>query len=200
MSKNEFIQNNIQTQGEIAGFRYISSSLYEEKKSKFYGYIFKVNNKDRVNEIIEGMKKHFKDARHVVYSYVLENEYYYTDNGEPAGTAGKAIYALLEKQKVINTLVVVVRYFGGILLGVGPLSRAYLKAVKIAEENLDIVPYIQKETIEIVCEYSEEPALRNLIEKTRAEIINAEYGDKVKYIICINETDKEYFNRLLNIE
>ena len=198
MNKNEFIQKNVGSSGEIAGFKYISYSLYEEKKSKFYAYIFKVNDKSKVNEIIEGMKKYFKDARHVVYAYVLENEYYYTDNGEPAGTAGKAIYALLEKQKVINTLVVVTRYFGGILLGVGPLSRAYLKSVKMAEENLDIVPYIQKETIEIVCEYNEEPMLRNLIEKVNAEILKVEYVDKVKYIICVNENDKKLFNIYLD--
>ena len=144
-------------------------------------------------EIIENIKKQFKDAKHVVYAYVLENEYYCSDDGEPSGTGGKAIYSLLEKQKVINTLVIVIRYFGGILLGVGPLSRAYIKAVKLAEEQLDIVPYVQRIVINITCDYNEESMLRNLIEKVEANMLNSEYGERITHTISIKEEEKELF-------
>ena len=194
MSKKQFISSSINSSGKIGDFKYISNGIYEEKKSKFYAYIFEVNDSKTAAEIIDSTRKHFKDARHIVYAYVLENEYYCSDDGEPSGTGGKAIYSLLEKQKVINTLVIVIRYFGVILLGVGPLSRAYLKAVKNAEENLDIVDYIQKLTIKIKCSYNEEPHLRNLIEKAEASIISTEYVENVGYTITIQESKKYIFS------
>ena len=194
MEKKQFKSIDSKSHGQIGKYEYISSALYEEKKSKFYSYIFDINNVDEANNILSEVRKNFKDARHVVYAYVLENEYYCSDDGEPSGTGGKAIFSLLEKQKVINTLVIVIRYFGGILLGVGPLSRAYLKAVKIAEEKLEVVPYEQKVTIKIKCEYNEEPILRNLLEKVKANIIKVEYDEKVNYIVSVNEGEKEQFD------
>lgn len=194
MIKKQFVSVDIANRGSVAGFEYLSSSLYEEKKSKFYGYIFDINSIEDANQILSAMKKYFKDARHVVYAYVLENEYYCSDDGEPSGTGGKAIFSLLEKQKIVNALVVVVRYFGGILLGVGPLSRAYIKAAKMAEEKLKVVPYIQKIIIEIKCEYNEEAILRNLIEKVEAGIISTKYDEKVHYTISVKESEKELFN------
>jgi len=194
MERKQFKSNSEDTHGKIGEYEYISSSLYEEKKSKFYSYIFEVNSAQEVNNILSTVRKEFKDARHVVYTYVLENGYYCSDDGEPSGTGGKTIFSLLEKQKVINTLVIVIRYFGGVLLGVGPLSRAYLKSVKLAEEKLDIIPYVQKEILTLKCEYNEEPILRNLIEKVKASIIKTEYDEKVSYIIRVNECEKELFN------
>lgn len=193
MERKQFKCIDMESVGEIAGYRYISSALYEEKKSKFYSYIFEITKVEDVDEVLKGIRKYFKDARHVVYAYVLESQYYCSDDGEPSGTGGKAIYSLLEKQKIINTLVIVIRYFGGILLGVGPLSRAYLKAVKMAEEKLEVVPYIQKITLELECEYNEEPILRNLIEKVKAKINNTKYEDKVIYNITVKEDEKELF-------
>lgn len=193
MEKKQFKSIDIESSGYIAECKYISSAVYEEKKSKFYSYIFNINNVQEANNILSAIRKYYKDARHVVYAYVLESEYYCSDDGEPSGTGGKAIFSLLERQKIINTLVVVVRYFGGILLGVGPLSRAYLKAVKLAEEKLEVVAYEQKVTLELICEYNEEPILRNLIEKTKASIIKTEYNEKVRYIVSVNEDQIEIF-------
>lgn len=194
MEKKEFRSINIESYGKIGEYEYISSALYEEKKSKFYSYIFEINSVEDANNILSAVRKDFKDARHIVYAYVLDNEYYCSDDGEPSGTGGKAIFSLLEKQKIINTLVIVIRYFGGVLLGVGPLSRAYLKAVKLAEEKLEVVPYQQKVLLTLICEYNEEPILRNLIEKVKAGIIKTEYNEKVCYIINVNEGEKELFN------
>lgn len=194
MNKKQFLVINNNAKGKIDEAEYIASGFYEEKKSKFYAYIFEITESNQAQQILNSVKKHFKDARHIVYAYALENEYYCCDDGEPSGTGGKAIYALLEKQNVINTLVVVIRYFGGILLGVGPLSRAYLKAVKNAEENLDIVDYVPKTTIKIKCRYNEEPYLRDLIEKTEASIINVEYAENVIYNITIPKSKKDTFS------
>lgn len=195
MNKKQFVAFNANSKGRIGDIEYISSGFYEDKKSKFYAYIFEINNSIDAENIINSVKKQYKDARHVVYAYITQNEYYCSDDGEPSGTGGKAIYTLLEKQKIINTLVVVIRYFGGILLGVGPLSRAYLKAVKNAEENLDLVVYIPKITINIKCSYNEEPNLRNLIEKTEASIINVKYDENVIYKILVSKEKKDIFSK-----
>ncbi len=195
MDKREFIPKSKESIGNIRGYSYISSGLYEEKKSKFYSYIFKIEDKKKAEEILKNVREEYKDARHVVYAYVIGNEYKYSDDGEPSGTAGKMIYSLLEKQNITNILVIVIRYFGGILLGAGPLSRAYLKAVKSAEEETDSIEYIPKTICKLECEYNEEGSLKNILENTKAVILNVNYGEKIEYEIMVSEKDINSFNK-----
>lgn len=195
MDKKEFIPKNNESIGNIRGYSYISSGLYEEKKSKFYSYIYKIDSKEKAEEILKKVREEYKDARHVVYAYVIGSEYKYSDDGEPSGTAGKMIYSLLEKQNITNSLVIVIRYFGGILLGAGPLSRAYLKAVKSAEDDVDIIEYIPKTICKLECEYSEEGSLKNILENTKADILNVNYGEKIEYDIMVSEKDINSYNK-----
>lgn len=188
-------KDNTSKQEKIAGCEYLSKGYYEDKKSKFYSYIFSVSSKEEVLNIIEKMKKEYKDARHVVHAYVLDNDFYYSDDGEPSGTAGKMIYSLMEKQNITNTLIVVVRYFGGVLLGVGPLARAYLKTVKNAEECLKLDVYMPREIIEVECTYKEEAMLRNIIEGSQATVMQVERGETVKYKLSINKIDKTKYTK-----
>ena len=190
--KKIFTSNNIENIGNI---ECLASGYYEEKKSKFYSYVFDVSKKKQATEIINRMQEEFKEARHVVYAYVVENEFSYSDDGEPSGTAGKMIYSLMEKQNITNTLIVVIRYFGRILLGVGPLSRAYLKAVKVAEEKLRLEEYIPKKEIKIECTYKEEPFLRNIIDKTGSFVIDVTREENVIYLLNISENDEKEFRR-----
>ena len=190
--KKIFISNNVEN---IDNMVCLASGYYEEKKSKFYSYVFDVSKKKQATEIINKMQEEFKEARHVVYAYIVENEFSYSDDGEPSGTAGKMIYSLMEKQNITNTLIVVIRYFGGILLGVGPLSRAYLKAVKVAEEKLHLEEYIPKKEIKIECTYKEEPFLRSIIAKTGGLIIDVTRGENVIYLLNINENNEKEFSR-----
>ena len=195
MDKKEFIPKNKENMGNVRGYSYISSGLYEEKKSKFYSYIFKIDSKEKAEEILKQVRDEYKDARHVVYAYVIDYIYKYSDDGEPSGTAGKMIYSLLEKQNITNSLVIVIRYFGGILLGAGPLSRAYLKAVKSAEEETNTIEYIPKTNCKLECEYSEEGSIKNLLENTKVDILNVNYGEKVEYEIMISEKDINLFSK-----
>lgn len=195
MDKKEFIQLNKKHINSIRGYSYISSGLYEEKKSKFYSYIYRIENKEEAEKIIAIMREEFKDSRHVVYAYVIGNVYKYSDDGEPSGTAGKMIYSLLEKQNITNCLVIVIRYFGGILLGAGPLSRAYLKTVKNAEDNLDIVDYIPKLIYNLECDYSDEAILRNIIDNTDAEILDVKYNTRVIYRVKVSENHIKLFSK-----
>ncbi|VEU58596.1 IMPACT family protein [Mycoplasmopsis gallinacea] len=121
-------------------------TLYEEKKSKFYGNIFKIKDKTEIAQIIEKVRKNHKKARHVCSAYLLNLEGVfqagYDDDGEPKGTAGKAIYDLFQFKNISNVLVIVVRYFGGIKLGAGGLVRAYRKS---AGQIIDLFLQSEKE-------------------------------------------------------
>lgn len=104
----------------------LNESFIEEKKSKFYGYLYNISNESEAISIIENIKKEHKKAKHVVYAYkigIIEKRY---EDKEPSGTSGSAILNLINIKKLDNTLIVVVRYFGGTLLGKGLLTRTYL--------------------------------------------------------------------------
>ncbi|MBT6691368.1 YigZ family protein [Candidatus Parcubacteria bacterium] len=107
-------------------------SQVEIKKSKFLGFVFCVDSIEAAKSHLDKLKKDYKDARHVVYAYRLEESGVlrekFDNNKEPGGSAGQPLLYLLQKKDIINCLIVVVRYFGGTKLGVGGLMRAYTKA------------------------------------------------------------------------
>lgn len=106
-------------------------AILEIKKSKFISYKFNIKSKDDVKLLKEQLKSEHQKARHIVYAYlVIENGVQsggMSDDGEPSGTAGKPLYFLLERNKLNNCILFVVRYFGGIKLGASKLIRAYSK-------------------------------------------------------------------------
>ncbi len=108
-------------------------SEIKEKKSKFLGFSFFVKSKAEVKEKVEKLKKEYKDAQHIVYAYRIENhnikEKFYNGK-EPINSAGKPLLYLLQKKSLVNCLIVVIRYWGGIKLGRGALIRVYTKAAK----------------------------------------------------------------------
>lgn len=160
----------------------IASYTFEEKKSKFIAYIFNISNDVEAKKYIDIIKKDNKEARHVVYIYTFihDNKWpiiHFSDDGEPQGTGTKAIYEVINKENLTNICIVIVRYFGGILLGAGPLSRAYLNAFRGALDKCtkeEILSYISKI---ISIEYNRYDSLKNILK---------EYISK-KYVI-VNET------------
>ncbi len=106
----------------------INSSKIEVKKSKFISYYYNLDNQSEVKEILNDIKKAHKNAKHVAYAYIFNNTAGKSDDKEPSGTAGGPLYNLLVLNNLTNALIIVVRYFGGIKLGVGPLTRAYKEA------------------------------------------------------------------------
>lgn len=116
--------------------------LFKEKNSKFFGYCFPVQSEDEVKEILEKVKKEHYSARHWCYAFQIGTEqihYRANDDGEPSGSAGLPIYGQIQSFEVTNILVIVVRYFGGVKLGVGGLVSAYKETAKMALENSEIV-------------------------------------------------------------
>ena len=106
-----------------------------EKKSRFIGYAAHANTEEEAKSFIDSISREHPKARHVAFAYILQNTARINDNGEPRGTAGLPIYNVITRRNLNNTVVVVVRYFGGTLLGKGGLIRAYSKAAGLAIEH-----------------------------------------------------------------
>lgn len=106
----------------------LNKSYIENKKSKFYGYLYKINSEEEINSILDELKKNNKKAKHFVYAYRINNIERKNEDKEPSGTAGMPLLDIINIKKLDNTLIVVVRYFGGTLLGRGLLTRSYREA------------------------------------------------------------------------
>ena len=116
--------------------------LYKEKNSKFFGYAFPVTTEEEVKEILEKLRKDHFSARHWCYAYQIGIEkiqYRANDDGEPNNSAGMPIYGQIQSFELTNVLIVIVRYFGGVKLGVGGLITAYKTAAQMALENAEII-------------------------------------------------------------
>ncbi|NLX81380.1 MAG: YigZ family protein [Proteiniphilum sp.] len=127
-----------------------------EKKSKFISLIFPVQNTDQVKDILDEYRKKYYDSRHICWAYMLgqyRDEHRYNDDGEPSGTAGRPIMGQINSRELTNVLILVVRYFGGTLLGTGGLIKAYKEAAEEAISNAEIVQKTINETLTIHFEY-----------------------------------------------
>ena len=106
----------------------LNTNTIEIKKSKFVAYLYDIDEISEIKEILENIKYEHKKAKHIVYAYKFGSTAGKSDDKEPSGTAGTPLYNLLEMNNLNNKLLVVVRYFGGVKLGAGPLMRAYKNA------------------------------------------------------------------------
>ena len=147
-----------------------AEASFTEKKSEFIGYIRHVETDDEAVAFINDIRAMHRKATHNVYAYIIRenNIVRYSDDGEPGGTAGLPVLEILKREELSDIIVVVTRYFGGILLGTGGLVHAYSKAAKAGIEAAGIVDVILCRLIKIKCDY-------NLIGKVQYEI-NA-FGD-----------------------
>ncbi len=119
-----------------------AEGLYKEKGSKFLAFAFPVRSTDEVKQHLEALRKEYFDARHLCYAYILgptKDVYRENDDGEPSGTGGRPIHGQLLSADLTDTLIVVVRYFGGVLLGASGLANAYKTAARDAIEHAEIV-------------------------------------------------------------
>ena len=109
----------------------LNTSKIEEKKSKFFGYLFLIENNEDINNIINQLKDENKNAKHFPFAYIYNNSAKKSDDKEPNGTAGNPIYYIMEKNELKNNMIVIVRYYGGIKLGTGLLTRTYMKCASL---------------------------------------------------------------------
>ncbi|WP_405382443.1 IMPACT family protein [Maribacter sp. LLG6340-A2] len=173
--------------------------LFKEKKSKFFGYCFPVSNEEEVKAYIELLRKEYPTANHVCYAWQLgitTKSYRANDDGEPNNSAGMPIYGQIQSFDVTNTLVAVVRIFGGTKLGVGGLITAYKESAKLALENATILTKIIKKQFKIEFEYAEMDVVMRLIKKHQLQIISQELHLTCIMIVSVKRSD---FKRILDL-
>ncbi len=185
---NNLITINNDTEAEIV-----------EKKSKFIANVFYVEGEDEVIYIINNIKKKHYSAKHYCYAYrimvkdsIIEKS---SDDGEPSGTAGAPILNILQKNNMVNVLVVVTRYFGGILLGTGGLVKAYSDSTKSAllmTKNVNIEPGYE---IELEVEYNELEKLKYFCKNNNIVIVDEDYNEKIKIQIEIAKNKMEILEK-----
>ncbi len=170
---------------------------FEEKKSKFIGYIKPVNSIKEAEKFINGIKEMHPNATHNVPLYrVVENgqEYFkYNDDGEPSNTAGKPMAEILNILDIYNVALVATRYFGGIKLGAGGLIRNYAKTAKLAVNEAGITEYREKAVFILDYDYSMTSDMESFFAKNDVKIIEQNYLDRISVKI---ETDKEMENEI----
>lgn len=160
------------------------SSKIIVNKSKFIGKIYKVCNIDEVENILNDIRSKYSDASHICYAYIIDNKIKYSDDKEPTGTAGGAILNLLKTKNLNYVCAVVIRYFGGIKLGTGGLSRAYTGCINEAID--EIIPIIKGFDITISFTYDESKYIKNILKKVK---VNKMYNKDIQYqfkISCID--------------
>lgn len=160
-------------------YRTISSAseevLYKEKNSKFFGYAFPVSNEEEIKEHLDRLRKEHFSARHWCYAYQIGTEkiqYRANDDGEPNNSAGMPIYGQIQSFEVTNVMVVVVRYFGGVKLGVGGLISAYKTAAQMALENSEIVEQTINKFFTISFEYVHLNKVMRIIKEKNLQIVS----------------------------
>lgn len=155
-----------------------SEGLYKEKGSKFISFAFPVQNEVTIKEILAGIRKEHFSARHCCYAWSLgigQERYRVNDDGEPSGTAGRPIFGQIQSHQLTNILLVVVRYFGGTLLGVSGLIQAYKQAASDAVSNAMIVTRTVEHIMEIKFDYAAMNNLMQLIKEEQLEIVTTQF-------------------------
>lgn len=173
----------------------IASGEIVEKKSRFIATVIHVESEEEANARIEELKKKYWDARHNCYAFILgkgSETMRFSDDGEPSGTAGKPILEVLKGRELTNTLVVVTRYFGGVLLGTGGLVRAYTDSTIEGLSNADLRTMQLMQCVGIDIDYNTIGKLKYMLASNEINILNEAYTDAVRVNIAlpVNEVQR----------
>jgi len=171
------------------------------KNSKFISLIFRVYSKDEVNDILYSIKKEYPNATHYCYGYVIDSDIRANDDNEPSGTAGYPILNQITSNYLNYTLIVVIRYFGGIKLGVGPLTRTYAKVAREVIRDNNIIELEKGYDIDIIFNYNDIKDVDYILGNSR--IINKSFDENITYNVYVNKSvlDKlSKYNTIINKE
>lgn len=185
---------------EIRGMSFITvkaniQAEITEKKSKFIANLFPIQSVEEAEKLIRETKKKYHDARHNCMAYRIQEEEKIieksSDDGEPSGTAGAPMLNILQKNHFVNVLIIVTRYFGGILLGTGGLVRAYSDSLLKAIEEAEWIEKCQGTEMLVTTEYSEFDRFKYYCKNHNILITNVEYGEFIVCKIEIEDDKKE---------
>jgi uncharacterized YigZ family protein len=186
-----------------------SKGLFKDKGSKFIAYAYSVKSEEDIKQRIAEVKKQEYAARHYCYAYILnpdKSAQRDSDDGEPANTAGKPILGQLLSRELTNTLVVVVRYFGGVKLGVSGLITAYRAAASEALEDITIEKRFVKDVFTVYFKYPEMNNVMRMVKDNALEIINQDFELECALTFCVKKSQSEKIqsifalNHLLTLE
>ena len=170
-----------------------------DKKSKFIANFIYVDDVIKAEQLIKETRKKYFDARHNCIAYrIIENDQIIeksSDDGEPSGTAGAPMLNILQKNNLANVLIIVTRYFGGILLGTGGLVRAYSDSLLKAIDQANIIKKCLGEELEVTLDYNAFENFKYYCKNNKINIINADYTES---IVCRIEIEEDVKDKLLN--
>jgi uncharacterized YigZ family protein len=163
---------------------------FTEKKSVFIGHAAPVKTEEEAIAFVKNYKHIYADARHNVWAYLLKDVglMRYSDDGEPQGTAGVPVLDVIRKNNVTDAVIVVTRYFGGILLGAGGLVRAYSHTAKLALDAAQVVTYEQYTQVELECSYSDYQRYLAELPRFGAIVDDTQFSDRVRMLFCVKDT------------
>jgi len=168
-----------------------------EKKSKFICHAYHVESVDEAEEILRNLRKEYHDARHNCFAYrvIKDDVSRASDDGEPSGTAGKTKLNILKGRNLSNILVVVTRYFGGILLGTGGLVRAYSLATTLALDSASIVTQTCGLEARFFIDYRDLEELKYILKNRGIVITRMDYGEKIDVVV---EAEEDKIRKMQN--
>jgi len=159
------------------------------KKSRFIGFIVPCDKETIALQHLQQLHRQYANASHIAFAYRFLTEkgiiYRFHDAGEPSGTAGKPIFQHLEGKDLINVLIAVIRYFGGIKLGAGGLTRAYGNTAKKVIEIAEVFPFIERTTVVVELDYKQLQQLEYQLEKLHGKILKKDFSDTIKLTISL---------------
>ena len=169
-------------------------AVLEIKKSEFLAFAYPIDSREQIMFHVEQLRQKCPDARHVCYGYIIGNPSNTTsagfdDDGEPNGTAGRPILNVLQHKAIGNCLVAVVRYFGGIKLGAGGLTRAYSQATQMAVDNMTLSEFVPKSVVKVATDFANESFVRHIIDGLGATVVSVDYAKNVILSVEIAEKD-----------
>lgn len=170
-------------------------------KSRFIANIAPVSTEEEAKQFLDKIKKEYYDARHNCYAYILKENggrMKSSDDGEPSGTAGRPILEVLEKNEITDAIIVVTRYFGGILLGAGGLVRAYSTAASSAVKNCELINMQLCDIISVKVGYKDADIIKNMIDRSDVFIEDIIYTDNVTLTLNIPIDKSKTFIEKIN--
>ena len=171
----------------------VASAEFEERGSIFIGHAAPIKNEQEAMAFIKQNQREYADATHNVWAYLLNGGIVarYSDDGEPQGTAGVPVLECMRKSGATDMVVVVTRYFGGVLLGAGGLVRAYSHSARIAMDAAHIITYYKYGEYSMVCSYSDYQKFNLLLPKMGALVDEVEYADQVTVHFAVKDEHKD---------
>ena len=182
----------------------VSEGIYKEKGSRFIAYVYPVTTEEQIREILAGLKEKYYDARHHCYAWRLgadKSRFRANDDGEPSSTAGKPILGQLQSNDLTNILLVVIRYFGGIKLGVSGLINAYRQAAADAIQNAVIVEKTVDEVLRIRFNYLVMNEVMRVVKEVGPDVLERNFQLACEMFLSIRQKEMPVLkDRLLKIE